>query len=84
MSSLTPRERELVSLVAVTGSTCVSCIEHQTPAPRKAHLTDAQMLQTVLMPDRACESPAAKKLDPEVDLMSQRTPVTDAHPPCCG
>jgi AhpD family alkylhydroperoxidase len=84
MSSLTPREQELVSLAAAMGCNCVSCIEHHIPVSRKAGLSDEQISEAVRLADKVRQVPARRTLDRALDLISESTPVADAHAPCCG
>lgn len=88
MSSLTARERELVSLGAAMGSNCISCIEHHIPASRTAGLTDAQISEAVQLADKLRQVPARKTLEAAVNLLAESAaPAAEAAGPgksCCG
>ncbi len=84
MKELNLRENELVALGAAIASNCVPCIEYHIPAARKAGLTDAQILEAVLLADKIKQVPARKVLDAAKDLLNQAANVC-ATPGCgCG
>ena len=43
MSTLTDRERNLVSLGAAVASNCVPCVEYHVPGAKKVGLSDSQI-----------------------------------------
>ena len=83
MSSLTPRDQELVSLGAAMGSNCVPCIEHHIPASRTAGLSDAQISEAIRLADKLRQVPARRTLDTALALLSESTPAR-TEKPCCG
>lgn len=84
MKELSKREDELVALGAAIASNCVPCIEYHIPEARKAGLTDAQILEAVLLADKIKQVPARKVLDAANALLKQ-TEAACATPGCgCG
>ena len=83
MSSLTPREQELVALGAAMGSNCVSCIEHHIPASRKAGLTDAQISEAIALADKVRQAPARKSLATALGPLSESKTAAEPHKACC-
>ena len=63
MSSLSPRDRELVALGAAMGSNCVPCIEYHIRASRKAGLTDEDIRSAIQHADRIRQVPARMTLE---------------------
>jgi 4-carboxymuconolactone decarboxylase len=84
MSSLTPREQELVALAAAMGSNCVSCIEHHIPVSRNAGLTDAQISEAIGLADKVRQAPARRSLEAALGLLSESTPSAAPKKACCG
>jgi 4-carboxymuconolactone decarboxylase len=84
MSSLTPREQELVALGAAFGSNCVSCIEYHIPASRKAGFTDAQISEAIGLADKVRQAPARKTLEAALGLLSESRPTVEPDKACCG
>lgn len=82
MSELNKKEHELVALGAAIASNCVPCIEYHIPEARKAGLTDAQVLEAVLLADKIKNVPARKVLDAAKGLLNQ--PATACATPGCG
>lgn len=63
MTSLNPRDSELVALGAALGSNCVPCIEYHIPEARKAGISDEQIHAAIRLADRVRRVPAQKVLD---------------------
>jgi AhpD family alkylhydroperoxidase len=78
MTTLTDRERELVSLGAAMGSNCVPCMEHHIPAARKAGLSDAQIVEAVRLADKVRRVPARKVLDVSLAMLGETANGPDA------
>lgn len=86
MSSLNPKEKELVALGAAMGSNCVPCVEYHIPEARKAGLTDVQITEAIHLADRVRQVPAKKVLDVAMQLTGE-APVdlsTAERSPCSG
>jgi AhpD family alkylhydroperoxidase len=84
MSSLTPREQELVALGVAMGSNCISCIEHHIPLSRKAGLTATQISEAIALADNVRQAPARRALETALGLLSESTPAAELHKACCG
>jgi AhpD family alkylhydroperoxidase len=69
MSSLTPRDRELVALGAAMGSNCVSCIEYHIPESQKAGLSDPEIHAAIQHADKIRQVPARKTLRAALNLL---------------
>ncbi len=82
MSSLSPRDRELVALGAALGSNCVPCVEHHIPESRKAGLTDEEIRAAIQHADTIRRVPARKTL--EVALSKLAPAPGDAPSPGAG
>ncbi len=63
MSSLSPRDLELVALGAAMGSNCVPCIEYHIPESRNAGLTDEEIQAAIQHADKVRQVPARMTLD---------------------
>jgi len=63
MSTLSPRDRELVALGAAMGSNCAPCIEYHIPQSRRAGLTDEEIRVAIHHADRIRQVPARKTLE---------------------
>ena len=63
MTSLNPRDSELVALGAAMGSNCVPCIEYHIPEARKAGISDGEIHAAIRLADRVRRVPAQKVLD---------------------
>lgn len=69
MSSLTPRDRELVALGAAMGSNCESCVEYHIPKAREAGLTDQEIQAAIMHADLVRQVPARKVLQTALGLL---------------
>lgn len=78
MSTLSPRDRELVALGAALASNCVPCIEFHVPAARKAGLSDADIAEALAVADRIRQVPAGKVLDAAHAQLSLGDPAATA------
>lgn len=58
MSTLTDRERSLVSLGAAVASNCVPCVEYHVPGARKVGLSDTEINEAVRIADKVRRVPA--------------------------
>jgi len=81
MKELNPKEHELVALGAAIASNCVPCIEYHIPEARKAGLSDAQILEAILLADKIKQVPARKVLDAAKKLLSA-DPASCSDPDC--
>ena len=63
MTTLSPRDAELVVLAAAIASNCVPCIERHIPEARKAGLSDEEIRAAVELADRTRNVPAKAVLD---------------------
>ena len=78
MSSLSPRDRELVALGAAMGSNCVPCIEYHIPEARKAGLSDQEMRTAVHLADQVRQVPARRTLEAALKKLSSASPAPGA------
>lgn len=76
MSTLSPRDRELVALGAAMGSSCVPCIEFHIPESRKAGLSDLEIHAAILHADRIRQAPARKTLQTALNLLPSAATTT--------
>jgi len=84
MTTLNPRERELVALGASLASNCVPCIEFHIREARKADLTEAEIAATIELADKIKAVPAAKVLEAASGLLSKsNAEPTAATGACC-
>lgn len=85
MKELNLREHELVALGAAVACNCVPCIEFHIPEARKAGLTDAQILEAVLLSDKIKQVPSRKILEVAQNLLNISQPECSASSTCgCG
>lgn len=83
MSTLSTRDRELVSLGAALASNCVPCIEYHVPEARKAGLSDAEIAEAIQLAERIKRVPAAKVLETANALASGKG-AQAAGGACCA
>lgn len=83
MSTLTPRDFELVALGAATASNCIPCIEHHIGAARQAGLPDELIQAAIDVADKLRQRAAQKLLDAaRRSLATAATPAQDGG--CAG
>lgn len=70
MRELSARDYELVAIGAAIASNCIPCIEYHIPEARKSGLTDAQILEAVLVAEKLKLVPARKVLDSAKHLLN--------------
>lgn len=73
MSSLSPRDRELVALGAAMGSNCVPCIEYHIPESRRVGLTDEDIRTAIQHADKIRQVPARKTLEAALSKLPSAT-----------
>lgn len=79
MSSLTPRDRELVALGAAMGSNCVPCVEFHIPQSRKVGLTDPEIHAAILHADKIRQVPARKTLQAALQQLPSAVTADEAE-----
>lgn len=84
MSTLTPRERELVALGAAMGSNCVPCVEHHIPESQRAGLTGLEVREAIEYADRIRQVPARKVLDAALKLLASSPTDDSGNASACG
>ncbi len=78
MSSLSPRDRELVALGAALGSNCVPCVEYHVPESRRAGLTDEEIRTAIQLADKVRQVPARNTLEAALGRLSS-APAGEAN-----
>jgi 4-carboxymuconolactone decarboxylase len=85
MSTLTDRERSLVSLGAAIASNCVPCVEYHVPWAKKVGLTDEQIHEALRIADKVRQVPAGAVLHAALARIdAPRAPSIGAGGASCG
>jgi len=85
MSTLTDRERSLVSLGAAIASNCVPCVEYHVPGARKVGLSDPQIDEALRIADKVRRVPARTVLHAALArIETPRDGSADPAGPRCG
>lgn len=83
MSSLNPRERELVALGAALASNCVPCIEYHIQEARKVGLADDEIGEAIKYADKIKRVPADKVRDAAARQLGKPVDEPSAAPSAC-
>jgi 4-carboxymuconolactone decarboxylase len=87
MTTLSPRDTELVVLAAAVASNCLPCTERHIPEARKAGLSDEDIRAAIELADRTRQVPAKAVLDAArktMDAAASCGCASDAAAPCAG
>lgn len=86
MTSLSKREKELVSLGAAVGSNCVPCVVFHVKAAKGCGITNAELTETIELAEKVKKVPASMVLNAaneEIDITKDETKeYTDSQSEC--
>ena len=84
MTTLSYRDRELVSLAAALVANCIPCIQHHVPEARKAGLSDGEIAEAIALAEKIKQVPATKVLETANGLLASAVSQPAAASPCCN